>query len=62
MNLTRNKENEGKKRPVCACGIEMTYVEFRGYYDELWFWICENNDCKTEDGFEPDEKDLGCYA
>jgi hypothetical protein len=61
-NLTRNKENEGKKRPVCACGTEMTYVAFRGYYDEREFWICENRDCKTEDEFKPDETDRGCYA
>jgi hypothetical protein len=62
MNLTRNKENEGKKRPVCACGTEMTYVEFRGYYDEREFWICENRGCKTEDEFKPDEEDIGAYA
>jgi hypothetical protein len=62
MNLTRNKENEGKKRPVCACGTEMTYVEFRGYYDKLKFWICENMHCKTEDKFKPDKKDRGAYA
>jgi hypothetical protein len=63
-NLTRNKENEGKKRPVCACGTEMTYVEFRGYYDELEFWICENRACKTEDedGFKPDKNERGAYA
>lgn len=58
----RNKENEGKKRPVCACGTEMTYVEFIGYYDEREFWICENTDCKTEDEFKPDEQDRGAYA
>ena len=62
MNLTRNKENEGKKRPVCACGTEMTYVQFTGYYDEREFWICENRSCTTEDSFEPDEEDRGAYA
>ena len=40
----------------------MTYVEFRGYYDEREFWICENSDCKTEDEFKPDEEDRGAYA
>jgi hypothetical protein len=61
-NLKRNKENEGKKRPVCVCGTEMTYVQFSGYYDEREFWICENRDCKIEDEFKPDEIDKVCYA
>ena len=39
----------------------MTYVEFRGYYDEREFWVCENRDCKTEDEFAPDENDRGAY-
>lgn len=62
MNLTRNKENEGKKRPVCACGTGMTYVQFTGYYDEREFWICENMDCKTEYELKPDIEDFGAYA
>ena len=62
MNLIRNKENEGKKRPVCVCGTEMTYVNFTGYYDEREFWICENSSCTTEDRFKPDYEDLGAYA
>jgi len=62
MALTRNKDNEANKRPVCACGTEMTYVKFIGYYDERHFWICENSECKTEDDFNPDQKDFGAYA
>lgn len=60
--LTRNPENEGKERPICACGTEMTYVAFEGYYDDRTFWICENPECETENEFKPDEKDKGCYA
>lgn len=37
MELTRNGENKGKKRPICACGTEMIYVEFLGYYDMRLF-------------------------
>jgi len=55
-------KNEGKKRPVCACGTEMTYIEFKGYYDEIEFWICENQDCKTEDDFIADDTIKGAYA
>jgi len=62
MSLTRNKENEGKQRPTCSCGTEMTYVSFEGYYDTREFWICENKDCKAEDDFKPDVKDNGAYA
>jgi hypothetical protein len=62
IKTTRNKKNEGKKRPVCACGTEMTFVHFEGYYDEREFWICENAKCETIDGFEPDIKNKGCYA
>lgn len=60
--MNRNIENKGKKRPVCACGTEMTFVKFEGYYDEREFWICEKSDCKIEDEFKPDELDKGCYA
>lgn len=57
-----NKENENKKRPTCACGEEMSYIQFRGYYDEIEFWLCENDDCKTEDEFIPDKIWRGAYA
>lgn len=60
--IHRNKKNEGKKRPLCACGTEMTYIEFKGYYDEMEFWICENQDCKTEDDFIADDTIRGAYA
>lgn len=60
--IHRNIKNEGKKRPVCACGTEMTYIEYKGYYDEREFWICENDECKTEDDFIADDTDKGCYA
>ena len=70
MELTRNKENEGKKRPVCVCGTEMTYVEYGSYYDDREFWICENGACMTKDDFKPDvidqiltnADDRGAYA
>lgn len=62
MKTERNKENEGKKRPVCACGTEMTYVHFKGYYDTREFWICENDKCTTDQEFKPDVKDKGAYA
>jgi hypothetical protein len=58
----RNIKNEGKKRPNCACGAEMTYIQFKGYYDEMEFWICENKDCKTEDDFVADDTIRGAYA
>lgn len=60
--LSRNKDNEGKKRPVCACGTEMTRVRYFGYYDERNYWVCEKKDCKTEVEFEPDTEDIGSYA
>jgi hypothetical protein len=60
--LTRNKDNESKKRPVCACGTQMTYISFRGYYDELEFWVCENDSCKTESEFKPDKTVRGAYT
>jgi len=62
MKLERNKENEGKKRPVCSCGIEMTFVHFKGYYDKREFWICENGGCRADLEFKPDIKDKGAYA
>jgi len=54
--LTRYKKNEGKKRPICACGTEMTHVELSAQHNEinLWYWICENKNCKTASEFEPD--------
>lgn len=60
---TRNKKTEGKKRPVCACGKEMTFVEFHGYYDEdnMKYWICENEECTTEDEFIPDFIEKGAW-
>lgn len=60
--LTRNTKNKDKKRPICACGTEMTYIQYKGYYDEYTFWICENEKCTTEDGFKPDEEYTGLYA
>lgn len=60
--LTRNKKNEGKERPVCTCGTKMTYVLFEGYYDEREFWICENKACTLEDTFKPDINDKGAYS
>ncbi len=62
MEPKRNKENEGKKRPICSCGTEMTFVYFEGYYDERWFWICENNKCMADVEFKADVKDKGAYA
>lgn len=62
FKLSRNKENEGKKRPVCACGTEMTFIRFKGYYDEIEYWICENPECNVEDQFKPDETSAGAYT
>lgn len=62
MELHRNKENEGKKRPVCSCGTEMTYVKYQGYYDTFEYWVCENEVCEVEDEFKPDDSHVGCYA
>jgi hypothetical protein len=61
-NLTRNDKNSGKKRPVCACGTEMTYAEFNGYYDSFEYWLCENNACSVKDSFVADITERGAYA
>ena len=60
--IHRNQKNEGKKRPICTCGTEMTYILYKGYYDEREFWICENESCEAEDSFVADDTDTGCYA
>jgi len=59
--LSRNPKNEGKNRPICACGTNMTLVQFDSYYDCVWYWTCEKKDCKTEDEFidHPDRYDKG---
>ena len=58
----KNEKNKGKKRPICVCGSEMIFVKFTGYYDERYFWICNNNKCYVGQDFEEDEIDRGCYA
>lgn len=60
--MKRNEANEGKQRPICACGCEMTYIEYTGYYDSFNFWECKNNNCKTENDFVPDDTVRGAYA
>ena len=62
MDLTRNEKNEGKKRPKCSCGTEMTYVVFAGYYDVMKYWICENDKCTTKDDFVADRDERGAYV
>ena len=62
FSISRNEKNAGKKRPVCACGAEMTFVLYKGYYDEREYWICENPECKTDDSFEHDTKSMGAYS
>lgn len=62
LQLSRNKENEGKKRPICACGTEMTFIVYKAYYDEFFYWTCENPDCKAEDQFKPDREDKGAWT
>lgn len=62
IKLTRNRQNEGKKRPTCACGTEMTFTKYEGYYDEREYWICENPECKAEDYFAYDIISKGAYA
>lgn len=60
--MENNKKNEGKKRPICACGEEMKYIEYIGYYDSFEYWRCDANGCTVEDDFEPDERDRGSFA
>ena len=60
--LSRNPENEGKKRPICSCGTEMTFIMYQGYYDERTYWECENPECKITDEFKPDNESKGSYA
>jgi len=60
--LHRNPENEGKKRPICSCGTEMTLIRYRGYYDEFEYWECEKYDCRIADGFKPDIEVKGSFA
>jgi hypothetical protein len=57
-------EDVSQKRAVCGCGEEMRYVKFTGYYDELEFWRCPNDNCKVEKHFfdHPDVKEKGAYA
>jgi hypothetical protein len=62
MKLSRNPENDGKKRPICSCGTEMTLNKYRGYYDEFEYWSCENYDCTIIDDFKPDFIDKGSYG
>ena len=61
FKLSRNKLNDGKKRPACECGTEMTYVVYNGYYDRLFYWICENPKCDLDYNFEPDHQNNGAY-
>lgn len=40
----------------------MTFIEFKGYYDDFEYWICENPKCCTDDDFIPDKEERGAYA
>ena len=62
MDLQRNRKNEHleDKRPTCSCGTKMTFVQYKGYYDEFCYWQCEV--CDVEDEFAADDTEKGSYA
>jgi len=51
-----------KKRPTCACGAKMKFVEYQGYYDSFWYWDCDNCDIQDEmEKVSPDRFNRGAY-
>lgn len=56
------KINKEIKRPICICGKEMTVVEYKGYYNVINYWTCENNKCSIDSNdLESEEIDYGTY-
>lgn len=63
--MVKKKKIKLENRPVCACGVKMKLVEYRGYYDGFRYWECDN--CMLDDDIQKDDvgvdRDwLGAYA
>lgn len=58
----KTEEEIKQQKPCCkVCGKSMKHYEFKGYYDNFYFWDFDC-DCNNDISFQVDEVEKGAYA